>query len=252
MFDDIKQYSCSPMHMRMRVFEAIWNASIDKMVGQEPCTRAGLPCTLHPTLTAKTKGSRASACDAKEILKRKFQGNFQEKLGLRCFFPEPQKGGNSNTGNVATRVFHNSAIAAEIFEIPESLLLSLWNLLKAISSSDFQDIKLYEEEARRAFDLWTEVFEKPMTANVHLLVSHGTLYLRWAQEEIGVALGILTEGSIEKCNQDVKKINTNFVARTGIENIHRNILVRCSWESDPVLHYEATVQQVFIALCESW
>ena len=43
-----------------------------------------------------------------------------------------------------------------------------------------------------------------MTANVHLLVSHGALYLKWAQEEVGVPLGILTEGSIEKCIQDVK------------------------------------------------
>ena len=27
------------------------------------------------------------------------------ELNIRCFFPEPQKGGNSNTGNVATRSY---------------------------------------------------------------------------------------------------------------------------------------------------
>ena len=86
-----------------------------------------------------------------------------------------------------------------------------------------------------------------MTANIHLLVSHGALYLRWAQEEVGVGLGILTEGSIEKCNQDVKEANSRFVARTSVENMHRNILVRRSWEADPVLHYESTVQQVFLS-----
>ena len=172
MFEDIKQYSCSPMHMRMRVFEATWHASIDKLVSQEPCTRVGSPCTLHPTLTAKTKGTRATACDARDVVKRRFQAEFQGRLGLRCFFPEPQRGGNSNTGNVSTRVFQSSAISAEIFQIPESLLLSLWELLKAISSSDLQDIKLFEEKARKSFDLWTQVFHKNMTANVHLLVSH--------------------------------------------------------------------------------
>ena len=67
---------------------------------------------------------------------------------------------------------------------------------------------------------------------------------RWAQEEVGVPLGVLTEGSIEKCNQDCKVSNTRFVARTSMENVHRNTLTRRSWEADPLLHYEETVQQV--------
>ena len=152
LFEDIKTYSLSPMHMRMRVFEAIWHASIDMMVKKEPCTKVGSPCTLHPNLFVAhkvpgVKSPRASACDAKENIKRHFQQQFQEKLGLRCFFPEPT-GGNSNTGNVATRVFKNSAISATIFEISESLLLSLWELLKAVSSNKFQDISKYKENAR--------------------------------------------------------------------------------------------------------
>lgn len=155
MFEDIKHYSCSPMHMWMRVFEATWNAAIDLQVNQVECTRPGQPCTLHPTLVVvqKAKGvkaPRASACNAKEVKKKQFQMDFQSKLGVRCFFPEPQKGGNSNTGNVAKRVFQNSSISAEIFQIPESLLISLRNLLSAISSSNFQDIDLYQEEARLA------------------------------------------------------------------------------------------------------
>ena len=247
MFSDIKGYSCSPMHMRPRCFEATWNASIDKLVSQEACSREGLHCTLHPDLVAKTKGIRAAACDAKDVLKRRFQAQFQERIGVRCFFPEPIHGGNSNTGNVATRVFQNSAISAEILQIPESLLVSMWELLKAISSSEFQDVDAYEKNARRVFDLWTTTFDKQMTANVHLLVAHGGLYLKWAQNEVGVPLGILTEGAIEKCNQDVKKANSNFVARTSVENIHRNILVRRSWEADPVLHYESTVLQVMLS-----
>ena len=36
------------------------------------------------------------------------------------------KGGNSNTGNLATRVSQNSAVSTRIFQIPEPLLLSLW------------------------------------------------------------------------------------------------------------------------------
>ena len=67
---------------------------------------------------------------------------------------------------------------------------------------------------------------------------------RWAQEDVGVPLGILTEGSIEKCNQDVKETNSRFVARVSRENIHVNTLTRRSWAVDPLLHHEATVKQV--------
>ena len=134
-----------------------------------------------------------------------------------------------------------------MLQIPESLLVSLWELLKAICSSEFQDLDVFEKNARRVFDLWTTTFDKQMTANVHLLVAHGVLYLKWAQDEVGVPLGILTEGSIEKCNQDVKHANSSFVARISVENIHRNILVRRSWEADPVLHYEGTVLQVILS-----
>ena len=57
-------------------------------------------------------------------------------------------------------------------------------------------------------------------------------------------MGILTEGSIEKCNQDVKETNSRFVARASRENIHVNTLTRRSWAVDPLLHHEATVKQV--------
>ena len=61
---------------------------------------------------------------------------------------------------------------------------------------------------------------------------------------MGVALGTLTEGSIEKANQDVKQTRSRFVARVSMENIHKNALTRLSWEADPLLHYERTVGQV--------
>lgn len=71
---------------------------MDLKVPSTECTRAGLPCTLHPHLAPpKAKGVRAAACDAREIVKRDFQEKFKARLGIRAFFPEPQKGGNSNT-----------------------------------------------------------------------------------------------------------------------------------------------------------
>ena len=82
-----------------------------------------------------------------------------------------------------------------------------------------------------------------MTANLHMLLAHGSLYLRWAQEEVGVPLGKLTEGSMEVGNKDVKTANRKFVARVSAERVHRDILTRRSWECDPLLHFEMTQNQ---------
>ena len=82
-----------------------------------------------------------------------------------------------------------------------------------------------------------------MTANLHMLLVRGSLYLRWAQEEVGLALGTLTEGSIEVANKDVKAANKKFVTRVSAERVHRDILTRRSWEADPLLHFEMTQHQ---------
>ena len=49
---------------------------------------------------------------------------------------------------VIYRVFRNSSVSANIFGVPESLLLSFWELLKAVSSSEFQDVDKFKEDAR--------------------------------------------------------------------------------------------------------
>ena len=46
------------------------------------------------------------------------------------------------------RVFRNSSVSASIFGVPEALLLSMWELLKAVSSSEFQDVEKFRQNAR--------------------------------------------------------------------------------------------------------
>ena len=128
--------------------------------------------------------------------------------------------------------------------IPEQLISSFWGLLAAVNSNQFQDPNKFEVDAKAAFFLWCQTFPKGMTANLHCLLAHGSLYMRWAQEEIKVPLGTLTEGSIEVANKDVKAANKKFVARISAKRIHRDILTRRSWECDPLLHFEMTQLQV--------
>ena len=175
---------------------------------------------------------------------KNYQEQFKSRVGIRAFFPEPQKGGNSNTGNVARRFFKNPETSADILGIPKELISTIWELLVSINSTKFQDIKKFEEKSKEAFFLWCQVFDKPMSANLHMLIVHGSLYLHWAQSEVGVPLGVLTEGSIEVANKDVKAANKKYVSRVSAERIHQDILTRRSWECDPLLHYEMTRHQM--------
>ena len=72
---------------------------------------------------------------------------------------------------------------------------------------------------------------------------------------MGVPLGALTEGVIEKANQDVKTANSRFVARVSSERVQKDILTRRSWEADALLHYlenVVQVRQLFVQLFNCW
>ena len=79
------------------------------------------------------------------------------------------------------RFFKNFVVSASILNLPENLLTSIWTLLKAVNSCRMQNIPKYEENARRCFDTWVESVGsfKVMTHNLHLLIAHGGLYLRY-------------------------------------------------------------------------
>ena len=98
MFDDVKGYSMSLMHMKPQWVKCtnVWLnliapclklSGIDNLAKEEECTRIGQPCTIHPGLAPSpapgAKVPRASACSAKDNVHRRFQHEFQEKLGLR-------------------------------------------------------------------------------------------------------------------------------------------------------------------------
>ena len=178
MFEDVAKWGLSSMHMYTRCFECLWNSAVDEQAQREACSHPSKPCSTHPQVCPTSKGKRASMCQAKEKVKETFQQEFKKQLGLRCFYPEPQKGGNSNTGPLAKRVFMNAKVSAQILGVPELLLTSMWDLLKSINSSQMQDVATFKENAQKLFNLWTQTFRRTMSANVHCLLAHGADFIR--------------------------------------------------------------------------
>ena len=155
-----------------------------------------------------------------------------------------------------------SELSVEISGIPEALILSLCELIKTISSLQLQDIQLYLQGGDQAAiwpvdnNLWNEYDRKHPPLDCPMPMEASTL-----PQEVGVPLGVQTEGSIEKLNQDVKQANSSFVARKkegkarvlrvfackiSVESIHKIILLRWSWEADPVL------RETCVRWCLEW
>ena len=63
-----------------------------------------------------------------------------------------------------------------------------------------------------------------MQMTLHSLVSYDSFDWTCRGNKAALLKNLVVEGSIEKCNQDVKQTSSNFVARVSLENINRNAL----------------------------
>ena len=75
--------------------------------------------------------------------KQELQDDFQEKLNLRVYMPNPH-GGNSNTGLVAKTAFENYNVFSEITKFPLDLLQDLHFMLVALRCGKEIDAESYE------------------------------------------------------------------------------------------------------------
>ena len=75
--------------------------------------------------------------------KQQLQDDFQEKLNLRVYMPNPH-GGNSNTGLVAKKAFENYDVFSEITKFPLDLLQDLYFMLVALRCGRDIDADSYE------------------------------------------------------------------------------------------------------------
>ena len=101
------------------------------------------------------------------------------------------------------KLLGNIAVTSSILEISPVTLYRLGSCLHMVNRTTFVNVKVYEKFARAAFDSIVCDLGNfgNLTANTHALLCHGASYIRWAQEELGVSLGWLTENSLETGNK---------------------------------------------------
>lgn len=114
-----------------------------------------------------------------------------------------------------------------------------------INRTKFINVDVFEKIATAAFNsVMCDVGNfANITANTHLLLCHASLYMRWAQEEVGVSLGQLSENSIKignKCNMQCRKLYSD---KNCIKWETKDIFMRRLWISDPYLICEGIYKQ---------
>ena len=107
----------------------------------------------------------------------------------------------------------------------------------------FLDPEYFESVAKEVFHEYVKELGsyQNMTSNFHKVLCHGKSFIKFAQNELGVPLGALSEGSIERGNKQNKSMVKRFSRKNSFVNESYDVLNRRLWQSDPKLIWEQRV-----------
>jgi hypothetical protein len=135
------------------------------------------------------------------------------------------------------RILGNISVSAKILGVSPTLLYRLGTCLYMVNRTEFVNVFVYQQFAKAAFaSVIGELGNYgSITANTHSLLVHGASYIKWAQEEVGVPLGWLTEGALEFGNKFNLQFRKQFAFRGSITDETKQIFIRRLELSDPKL-----------------
>jgi hypothetical protein len=135
------------------------------------------------------------------------------------------------------RILANISVSADILGVSPTLLYRLGTCLFMVNRTKFVSVKVFQHFAKAAFSSIIGELGNygSITANQHSLLTHGASYIRWAQEELGVPLGWLTEGALEFGNKYNLQFRKQFSYSGSIEEETKQIFIRRLEMSDPKL-----------------
>lgn len=231
LFHDVKYLGFTPMHKKIRPLENVCKLAEKKHAFQN-----------FPELYNDPDTNKKAIKMSTEIIKNKFK----DLLAVKYFVPDPINGGNSNTGPMMKKILDSPSISAQILGISPVLLYRLKKCTDFINRISFVKPHIFEKFASAALrSILAELGSfGPVSASTHSLLCHGGLYIRWAQEEVGVALGDLTENSIEMGNKENLAFRKLLSRKCSLEKETWDIFKRKSLVSDPKLIIEGSLGQV--------
>ena len=237
MYKHIKHLGFCPMHRRIRTVENICHMSEIKYA------KTHFPQLYYaPPTKANPNPIKSTIKKAHEH----FKAEFLRLLNLKYFVPDPVNGGNSNTGPSICRLLSNISISASILEISPVTLRLVGKCCHMINRTKFVKPHVFDKFARAAFsNLMSDLGNfANMSSTTHALFCHGSLYIKSVQEDYGLALGDMSENSIELGNKVNLKYRKMFSRKSAIKLETKDIMNRKLLMSCPYVIIEGAKEQV--------
>ena len=184
---NILKFGAAPLHILIRTFEDLFKAAVKKKAAEENVD--------------------------KDEIKKSFQKQFWEELGLRVFYPK--NGGSSNSGNTSRGFYDQVEKSARILGISEDLIRNTKALIGMLSNQ--KEIPNPDSFHEAAEEVWRMYYDelgtyKDLCPTYHRLLQHGAEFLRYA-EKFQLPPGSLSESSIEHCNSLNRNVRLNFTRK---------------------------------------
>lgn len=188
-FNDVKYLGNCPMHKQIRPVENVCKLAETKYAK-----------THFPKMYYDPKTEKAAIEKSHEIIKQEFK----DKLSVKYFVPDPINGGNSNNGPMIKKILASISVSAQILDISPVTLYRLKTCIEMMNRSSFSKVHIFEKFAKAALNsILADVGNfGQLSVSTHHLLCHGGLYIRYAQEDVGVAICDLSENSIEMGNKE--------------------------------------------------
>ena len=211
MFEFIKKYGFCVMHKKIGGMSFIWKAA--------------------------EKGELKRSGGTLKDIRHNWQKMFQQATGVCFWEPDPVNRGNSNNGPAAMRFFNNPSLASKILKIPGETIAIIGVLIDMINSTKFQDPNVFLALSMTAHHLLVRDIGPDiiLSGSIHSLMCHGDMYIRYAQDILGIPLGFLTENAIEMGNKQNKQFKRLFSRKNSIVNETEDIFQRRLLVTDPIL-----------------
>ena len=231
LFHDLKKYGFAPMHKKVKCVENICLMAEEKHA-----------VLNYPDIYFNPEQGKKQALEKTRAV---FKLNFKEQLGIKYFIPDPKNGGNSNNGPMMTRILNSPVVSARILNVSVQSLLYIRKCIYMLNSTSFVNPFIYDKFARAAFvNIISDLGDYGhFTGTTHSLLVHGSLYIRWAQDELGVSIGSLSENALEMGNKVNLQHRKLFSRKNSIKKETYDIFKRVLSTSDPYLLLEGVYKQ---------
>ena len=164
--------------------------------------------------------------------KKKVQRVFRQKTGLRIDQPKSEGYGNSNTGNVARRVFANYKLSAKILGLNEEFVRRCSVILRLLASSKNINTPAFKTYCRQTATLYFSLYPwyyMPIVA--HKVLFHGSKFI----EHAPLPLGVLTEEPLEARHKDTKRLRRDRARKFSRIATNEEIFNALTVSSDPYI-----------------